>query len=335
MILLDSLFINNGGGKILLDYLVEALERSNLKVYYLFDARCKGSYSEIEDHRKCFLEPSLLLRFKFYVYNKGKFTKIFCLGNIPPPIYLNAIVYTYFHQALFLESQKDLSIVDFVKVRLKLWVIGFYKKHTSFWLVQTDLMRQKLKTKLDISENFINVLPFFPKFYSETVTTFREKNTYLYVSNASKHKNHLRLIDVFCKYFEKYREGKLILTIDENYPVILDLISEKQKLGVPIVNIGFVGRNEIQRIYYSSEFLIYPSLSESFGLGLIEGIHCGCKVIAANLAYTFEVCIPSLSFDPLDDDSLFRAFENSRNQLLESSYPVIDDKINELLNSLN
>ena len=37
MILIDALYINNGGGKVLLDYLVEHLEVTNLPIYYLLD----------------------------------------------------------------------------------------------------------------------------------------------------------------------------------------------------------------------------------------------------------------------------------------------------------
>lgn len=37
MILLDSMFItNNGGGKILLDYVISKFESENLNIFYLF-----------------------------------------------------------------------------------------------------------------------------------------------------------------------------------------------------------------------------------------------------------------------------------------------------------
>ena len=53
-------------------------------------------------------------------------------------------------------------------------------------------------------------------------------------------------------------------------------------------------RLTLQKEYLSSEFLMFPSLTESFGLGLIEAIECGCKVIGADLPYTYEVCEPHL-----------------------------------------
>ena len=37
MILIDALHINNSGGKILLDYLIKSIEKSNIEVFYLLD----------------------------------------------------------------------------------------------------------------------------------------------------------------------------------------------------------------------------------------------------------------------------------------------------------
>ena len=39
IILIDALHVNNGGGKVLLDYLIESIEKSNLQVFYLLDER--------------------------------------------------------------------------------------------------------------------------------------------------------------------------------------------------------------------------------------------------------------------------------------------------------
>ena len=39
MILVDAIYINNSGGKILLDYLIINLEKSNTKILYLLDTR--------------------------------------------------------------------------------------------------------------------------------------------------------------------------------------------------------------------------------------------------------------------------------------------------------
>ena len=39
MLLIDAIYINTGGGKILLDYLIEELEKTDKQIFYLLDKR--------------------------------------------------------------------------------------------------------------------------------------------------------------------------------------------------------------------------------------------------------------------------------------------------------
>jgi hypothetical protein len=52
------------------------------------------------------------------------------------------------------------------------------------------------------------------------------------------------------------------------------------------------------------------------------------------LPYTYEVCEPSIVFNPIDDQSFLEAFENSLNDNVKMSIPKIRNNINELINIL-
>jgi glycosyltransferase involved in cell wall biosynthesis len=334
VILIDSLYVNEGGAKILLDYLVQYIEKSKLDVFYLFDARCKDYYQEIPLNRKCYLKASFFERYKFYKKDKYRFEKVLCFGNLPPNIRLKATVYTYFHNLLYLDFHEEFEINGQLKFRLKIIILKLIAKNTNYWIVQSNLVKDKLHLKFGFDSENILSLPFYPKFGLVDLP-IRQRFTYLYVSNANPHKNHSRLINVFCRFYDTYKKGKLIVTVNQDYQKILDLIEVKQKLGYPIKNIGFVGRDELQIEYLSTEFLIFPSLTESFGLGLIEAIESGCKIIGTDLPYTFEVCQPSIVFNPLDNDSLFKAFETSLDANVKVSLPKIKNNIKELITILN
>jgi glycosyltransferase involved in cell wall biosynthesis len=174
-------------------------------------------------------------------------------------------------------------------------------------------VKNNLVNKLKLDNQKVLLMPLFPKIKNNNIgiSYQREKHTYLYVSNAQSNKNHIFLIDAFCSFYNKYNFGKLILTVSENYTTIFNYIVMKQNAGYPIINHGFVDRNDLLRIYSSAEYFIYPSVSESFGLGLIESIECGCKVIGADLPYTFDVCNPSIIFNPFKIKSIENAFEKS------------------------
>ena len=335
MILLDALYINNGGGKILLDYLILKLNNSNIDVYFLLDDRIIGKHPEVKPDKVEYLKGSFVKRHSFYSKNKHRFSKVLCFGNLPPNIRLNAEVFTYFHQPMYLDIPKEFSFVDRLKFRFKIIILKHIAKNTDYWLVQSDFINKKIQSKLGFQSNSIKVLPFYPEFSSLELSIIREKNTYLYVSNATPHKNHQRLIDVFCQFYNKYQFGKLILTVNKDYPEVLELIESKIKKGYPIENIGFVDRLTLQKKYLSSEFLIFPSLTESFGLGLIEAIECGCKVIGADLPYMYEVCEPSLIFNPLDENSIFNGLENALNsETIKPSLARIQNNINQIISLL-
>jgi len=333
MILIDAVYINNGGGKVLLDYLICELEKTNVKVVYLLDSRIRNNHQGIKsENQVCYLEAGIIKRYSFYKEKGANFSKVFCFGNLPPNIKLDSIVYTYFHNPMYLDVPREFSFMDKIKFQMKITVLRHFKENTSFWIVQSSLIKIKLQEKFKIHEDRVKILPFYQQFESLKEVIIREKFTYIYVSNGTPHKNHERLIDAFCRFYDSNFKGKLILTLDADYPDLINLISEKVQKGYPIENIGYVDRETLQKQYLKSEFLIFPSLTESFGLGLIEAIECGCKVIGADLPYTYEVCQPSIIFNPISTVSIFEAFEKSGNEMLMNTVPKIKNNIFQLIN---
>ncbi len=91
MILIDALYINNGGGKVLLDYLISSLENQNKKVFYLLDKRVENCIPKISNKNKVlFLKASLYARRNFYITHRTHFSTVLCFGNLPPNIKLTA-----------------------------------------------------------------------------------------------------------------------------------------------------------------------------------------------------------------------------------------------------
>nr|WP_314494048.1 glycosyltransferase [uncultured Chryseobacterium sp.] len=333
-ILVDSYFINNGGGKVLLDYLLLQLEKNGIIPFLLLDARVQDNLPiDISKFSHKFVN-TFSERNRFY--KDKSFKKILCFGNIPVPRKAKGEVFTYFHQPLFLEIPENFSFKDKLIYSLKIIVLKRFKKNTKFWLVQSIQIKEKLLKKYQISPDKIMVLPFYPPIaHIIDKKIEKSKNSYIYISNAPPHKNHVRLINAFCDFFDKNKLGKLTLTISENFVELIDLINEKQKAGYPILNIGFVRREKLLELYQESEYVVFPSLAESFGLGLIEGIEAGCKIIGADLAYTYAVCEPSLVFNPLDENSISNAFTLSLQNNISSSLPKVTNEIDKLILLLN
>lgn len=335
MLLIDAIYINNGGGKVLLDYLIEEMEKTNIQIFYLLDDRIKDLYHIKPTNKILYQSSSLKLRYIFYKRHGCEFKKIFVLGNIPPLSKVkDAIVYTYFHNTIYLSVPKDFSFVEKVKYFFKSSIIRYASRNTNFWLFQSDSFMRKFEKKF-CEINKIIVLPFYPSLKINESPIVREKNTFFYVSNAQSNKNHIRLIKAFCKNYDQTKKGKLILTVNKSFPNVISVINEVIDAGYPVENIGFVDRETLSRKYLESEFIIFPSLTESFGLGLIEGVESGCKVVGADLPYTYSVCVPSLVFDAQDEDSIARAIIFATKNEVKNSDLKVENKIKEIVTLLS
>ena len=71
--------------------------------------------------------------------------------------------------------------------------------------------------------------------------------------------------------------------------------------------LGKISREEILELYKSARALVYPSTSESFGLPLIEASAFNLPILASELDYVRDVCVPAETFDPLSAVSIARA----------------------------
>lgn len=334
MLLLDAIYINNSGGKILLDYLIEEFEKKQLAVHYLLDERIRNKHPEIIKNKVTYLEASLLKRHQFYLKNRKSFLKILCFGNLPPSIRLKAEVYTYFHQKLFLDIPKDIPFKQKVGLKIKTIIFKILKRHTDFWLVQTQAMKDDFLAKTSkLNKDEVIIIPFYPSL-KKGVLDNRKKEVFVYVSSGSPHKNHLNLLEAFRNFYDVKHVGELHLTIGDEFKELNSLISKMNATGYPIVNHGFLKRDSLSEIYSKAAFSIYPSLSESFGLGIIEAIENGCDIIGSDLPYTYAVCKPSLVFNPTNVESIVKAFQIAIEKHPQSTEQLVFNEIDTLINLL-
>lgn len=329
-ILIDSIYINNSGGKVLLDYLIDSIIKRGFtsQFYFLLDSR--GKYSYLDKIEYEFGANGETFRKRFYKKHKQRFIKVLCFGNVPPPVKLNSTVYTYFHNALLATSIKGYPLKTKVLKYFKRLYIKKKSKNTDIFLVQSTLMKN-LVVKYINNTNEVKLFPFF--YLKNELKEVSKKNIqFVYISDGNPHKNHNLLLDVWVELSEEGINRKLHLTVTDNYPSLVKRIEALKNDGINIENHGYTN---VEKLFNKCTFLIYPSLIESFGLGLVEAVNAGLKIIAADLPYVNEVVEPSLVFNPLDKQSIMDAVKESlSNKSLKESKISIDNNINELIQLL-
>jgi glycosyltransferase involved in cell wall biosynthesis len=341
MILLDAVYINQSGGKVLLEYFIRNLHERGLisDFFFLFDSRLDSPCLEtIDPDRQLRLVSSEGNRRRFYKQMPADISRVFCFANVPPPVKLrDRSVFILFHNALIL-SNKGMNYS--LKTRLAFFLKKRYiksKSVTSYrWIVQTRIMSGLLAKKLKVEPNAIKVLPFYEdrRFHQLNQGEAINRGQFLYVADGVSQKNHQVLLQAWELVFDQKRlPVTLHLTVPAGYEQLLAEIDRLKARGVPIINHGHCSFNELQRLYERCNFFINPSLTESFGLPLIEAAEAGCEIIAADLQYVYEIVKPLAIFAPHNAQNIAETIRDVyQGKYTGKTQIVVKNRIEDLIN---
>lgn len=126
---------------------------------------------------------------------------------------------------------------------------------------------------------------------------------FLYVGNAYPHKNLDRLIKAF---FKLSVPAKLVFVGAEDYFYyrLKNKITTHPKAN-DVIFFGHANDQELSNLYTHALALVFPSLTEGFGLPALEAMAYGCIVIVSKIPALVEVCgsVP-LYINPLNEESI-------------------------------
>ena len=349
MLIVDALNIRKGGGAVLLSYLAEELQKKEIKFKLLINDAFIIT-NQINENQ--------VFRFKMDNYfGRSKILKKFltpeidtllCFGNFPPPFKTNATkTFVFFQNYILLNDYKfsTESLLNRLSLIFKRRYLKFYLKNANYLIFQTTNIRANfLKSYKFKFENCL-VLPFYDEnkileikrlCIEENKTVSR--HNFIYVSNPSFHKNFDKLFDAWEVLLSKNFKPTLFLTIPkiDNSLIngCLQKIQQLNSIGCKIINLGNLPLEQVLVNTYECYCTVYPSLSESFGLGLIESYHMGLKILASDLPYVNAVIKPSLVFDPYSSESIANAVEKAMHEILPKPEILVKNQIDELIKIL-
>jgi glycosyltransferase involved in cell wall biosynthesis len=190
-------------------------------------------------------------------------------------------------------------------------------------IVQTNAMRDRIVKFERRLDGRIRVIPSGYRTPTATPTVRPEKKTLIdgtprprliYVSHPDKHKNHETLVRSLKLLAKAVPNIRLLLTLEQNFETDQYYASCVQRIqrtvqaeGVAdrLVWLGWLNPNEVTYALQSSDLMVFPSLAESFGLGLAEAMAADCPIVASDLPYAHDVCEDAaLYFDPTSPEAI-------------------------------
>ncbi len=239
---------------------------------------------------------------------------ILCLHNLPPIFPTNGKI------ICFVQNAHVVGLIDEAKLGFKLRlrciaeriIARIGKTRVSEYIVQTATMREALNSWLGGVAPPISVMPFLgsrPNSLMASEGRGPNEWDFIYVSDGARHKNHRRLLEAWTLLAGEGIFPTLALTLHPNRDSLLrkEVEAASYRHSLRICDLGQLPHQDLLQLYNQAGALLFPSLSESFGIPLLEATEASLPIIAAELDYVRDVCVPIETFDARSPRSIARA----------------------------
>ena len=310
--------MHSGGGLTVLKEIIKEVGKFD-DLTFILDFRTKERFNYLEKKSTVFwVKPNLVSRFLAdlrLVSITDKQSLTVCINGELPLFRSFGKIYLFIHNKLVLLNlnktfQPLSSKIKIIYQKIKLFI---WKKSVNRFYVQTITMKKNLTEWMGIQEDELRdvlfITPFVPILNTKEINE-EKKYDLIYVADSALHKNHHRLFESIQILAKKSIFPTLALTISPKDKKMLKTISDlNSKFNTNIINLGVLEHEKIIDAYHESRALIYPSLFESLGMPLVEARQIGLPIIASEMDYVRDVCVPNETFNPYESLSIARAIE--------------------------
>jgi glycosyltransferase involved in cell wall biosynthesis len=174
--------------------------------------------------------------------------------------------------------------------RLRRWVIG----HATAVTVVSEGMKRRadLENPGSVPTHVMPMGTDLTDAFRPDANTRRDTARLLFVGRLSPEKGVNHLISALPAVCARYPRARLAITGSGPEERMLRELAARLGVADRIDFLGFVSRDRLPELYCKATMLILPSLSEGFGLVLVEALGCECPIVASDLPGTREIVQP-------------------------------------------
>ncbi|PIY69504.1 hypothetical protein COY90_00320 [Candidatus Roizmanbacteria bacterium CG_4_10_14_0_8_um_filter_39_9] len=317
------LYRQTGVGTYLRNYLHWLLQKENpLFSYHLFalpqDAlELQSTYPGVIIHEAPYLWHSVKEQTSYYIALEKQRLDLMHFTYFGYPILYKRPFVTTIHDMtpLFFKTGKSSTqhgLIYELKHRAFQYVLKSQVTNSKAIITPTKTIRNQLLSYYGMKYKS-KIFPIYEGMgyeLTQSTSNDRLKSTYpfpfyIYVGNFYPHKNINRLIEVFSRI---QGDSKLVLVGPDDY------FAKSLKTSMPQSdNIRFYHNptfSDLVFFYMHAKALIHPSLSEGFGLPIIEAAYYNCSIIASDIDVFKELLADHyISFNPFSIDHMSQVIQ--------------------------
>ncbi|MBT1702580.1 glycosyltransferase family 4 protein [Chryseosolibacter indicus] len=266
-----------------------------------------------------------------------------CTGNTTPYFSSVPIVQTL-HDVIFMDPiAKTDSLYQRFGNHYRRKVVPVVTPRSASVITVSEYEKKRIVSRLNIDERKIKVIyngidedrfciKDEPLLEGEVRKRYSLPDRFvLFLGNTAARKNALRAIEAYTIYASRVEKPLPIVTPGLPEKFISDHLASlnAQDKMKNFVCPGYIRDEDLSYLYNLSTIFLYPSLSEGFGMPLVEAMACGTPVITSNISCLPEIAgNAALLVDPTNTNAIAEAIE----RLLTDEVLRID-KVNEGLNN--
>lgn len=314
-----------GGGFVLLKSLLEELNQSNNSIKLILDIRAKKLIDDrVKNNLKIifWVYPNffsrLLAELKLLLLAKNE-SSVICFHNIPPILCMSKKITVFIQNRLILDKTLDSSLDSktLLTIKFERLITFLFSGKILNYVCQTKSMKLLIEKKISKYKRLANTNTVYPRVYvlpfmasSKPLPKIlpQKKWDFIFVSSGYPYKNHAKLLEAWELLALAGLFPSLAITLSSSFShLAFNFQKTAEAKRLKIFNLGEISNEEIGSYYLQASALIFPSQIESFGLPLIEASNLGLPILAPELDYVRDVCIPDQTFDPNSSISISRA----------------------------
>ena len=254
-----------------------------------------------------------------------------CIGNTGS-IRCKVLMITILHDIIYLESisifKKAGSWYQKLGNMYRRWVVPTVAKKSRRVVTVSNFEKERIKNFMGLGNNltaiYNGVGEHFQKITDlQKLHEAKEKyklpdNFLFFLGNTDPKKNTPNVLKAFADFNlqSKLKFKLVMLDYDENalQKILADIGHPETRDDILLT--GYVKNSDLPAIINQCKVFLYPSLRESFGIPILEGMACGVPVITSNTSSMPEIAgDAALIVDP-----------NNINEITQGIIKILDDE---------
>ena len=259
-----------------------------------------------------------------------------CTSNTGP-IFSQVPLITTLHDIIYLESisifKKSGTLYQKFGNMYRRWIVPPVVRKSEIVVTVSEFEKERIRTFMGLKDNlraiYNGVGEHFRKIEDTTLldnARFKYNlpdNFLFFLGNTDPKKNTPNVLKAFAEFNASSETKYKLVMLDYEENALIQVLNEigHPEIRKDIIMTGYVPNCEMPLIINQCKVFLYPSLRESFGIPILEGMACGVPVITSNTSSMPEIAgDAALLVDPNKPEEIRNAINRilSDNKLRES-----------------